>query len=285
MAPQLQTLDTFPATGASPGAWLRSLCWDRAPHCVRCGAGRVYRLKDSRYRCPQCGYTFHDFSRRWIGRCALPAPAWLQLMACFARGRTAKEAAEALDLAYNTAHKAFTAMRLAIFAATPEAKALLDGRNAPRAFCSHKPAPRRGEHCQYCRSPVFAVIDTGSVVRFAHLDAMKPREVMANPLAKNQWLVFLYTDRFQDWEGLVFSCCRFARRDFKPDMDLSPVHMDIASPFWAFAKPRLARYHCITPETTPLYLKEMEFRFNHRHEDLVPLLARLLCAPVPDRKH
>ncbi|MEF9475887.1 MAG: DDE transposase, partial [Candidatus Mariimomonas ferrooxydans] len=33
----------------------------------------------------------------------------------------------------------------------------------------------------------------------------------------------------------------------------------------------------------PLYLKEMEFRYNNRNKDIFPLLVKNLCNTVPKR--
>jgi transposase len=56
----------------------------------------------------------------------------------------------------------------------------------------------------------------------------------------------------------------------------------LSGSFWAFARTRLRRFNGVTPRRFPLYLKELEFRYNHRGEDLFPLLADRLCALVPD---
>ena len=34
--------------------------------------------------------------------------------------------------------------------------------------------------------------------------------------------------------------------------------------FWSYAKERLIKFHGISKENFPLYLKEMEFRYNNR---------------------
>ena len=46
--------------------------------------------------------------------------------------------------------------------------------------------------------------------------------------------------------------------------------------FWSFAKHWLYQYRGIPKAYFPLYLKEVEWRFNHRNENLVILLRRLL---------
>ena len=41
------------------------------------------------------------------------------------------------------------------------------------------------------------------------------------------------------------------------------------------------KYHGVNPARFPLYLKEIEWRFNHRSENLVKLIRNLLDQRVP----
>jgi transposase len=45
----------------------------------------------------------------------------------------------------------------------------------------------------------------------------------------------------------------------------------------------LIKFHGVSPEKFPLYLKEMEFRYNHRKEVLFSLLAQNLSNLVQNR--
>ena len=53
-------------------------------------------------------------------------------------------------------------------------------------------------------------------------------------------------------------------------------HMNGIEEFWSFAKHWLYHYRGIPKMYFPLYLKEVEWRFNHRNENLVILLRKLL---------
>jgi transposase len=53
-------------------------------------------------------------------------------------------------------------------------------------------------------------------------------------------------------------------------------HINGIEGFWSFAKHWLYQYRGIPKAYFPLYLKEVEWRFNHRDENLVILLRRLL---------
>ena len=56
-------------------------------------------------------------------------------------------------------------------------------------------------------------------------------------------------------------------------------HINGIESFWSFAKHRLQKFHGIEPEKFDLHLKECEYRFNLRKQDLYAELLKLL------RKH
>ena len=53
-------------------------------------------------------------------------------------------------------------------------------------------------------------------------------------------------------------------------------HINGIEPFWAFAKARLMKFNGLTNSTFYLHLKESEFRFNHRDQDLYAILLKAL---------
>ncbi len=57
-------------------------------------------------------------------------------------------------------------------------------------------------------------------------------------------------------------------------------HVNGMESFWGYAKTRLARFRGLHKHTFLLHLKECEFRFNHRHDDLYPLILKM-CRKNP----
>ncbi|MFD0323024.1 IS1595-like element ISLgu1 family transposase [Lysobacter gummosus] len=53
-------------------------------------------------------------------------------------------------------------------------------------------------------------------------------------------------------------------------------HINGIESFWSFAKRRLAKFNGLAKTTFYLHLKECEFRFNHRHDDLYRATLKLL---------
>lgn len=59
-------------------------------------------------------------------------------------------------------------------------------------------------------------------------------------------------------------------------------HINGIEGFWSYAKERLRKYHGVSRRHFPLSLKEMEFRFNHRRDDLFALLGTHLMQVLFD---
>ncbi|MEJ2033658.1 MAG: IS1595 family transposase [Deltaproteobacteria bacterium] len=53
-------------------------------------------------------------------------------------------------------------------------------------------------------------------------------------------------------------------------------HINGIESFWGFAKTRLSKFRGMTQATFYLHLKECEFRFNHRSEDIASVLLGIL---------
>jgi len=91
----------------------------------------------------------------------------------------------------------------------------------------------------------------------------------------------IYTDSFRSYDGLVLDGFRHFRINHQKAFAVSKRnHINGIENFWGYAKTKLKSYYGVSREHFYFYLKEMEFRFNHRKE---PDLAALIKKTV--RKH
>ncbi len=232
-------------------------------------------------RCPNCGYSFHIFSKRWINRGRLSFTKWLKLLECFDMGVTIEQAARLLSVKYDTAHKAFHTVRLAIFASMTGGD-LFDAHNNLIRFCPN--LDNEGFAMNHgCQSYVFALNVGWQTTTLRLLPGLKAREVVASPLKKRIWGRMVYTDQTQGNDALVFSCCRKGKELYERHFTDDSVRLDGMKDFKAFADGWLAQYKNFSPESYPLYLAEIVFRHNSQGQTLSPLLAELLCSLVPKR--
>jgi transposase len=237
--------------------------------CPRCRGARVYRLGSGRRRCGGCGYTFRLLTGRFLGLAGISHAEWLEIIELFASETPVKDAAARMDMAYNTVYKAMDALRQAILAQA------IDAAQIRQALAS------RGLRAW---PPVFGVMQSGGWV-FVDLVA----DVEASDLTLFKMHFRLKTSRvgsvvctgpMRGYQGLV--CCggpawltpALKARD-------AGLSLDEAEGFWPFLKARLARLQGVSSDKFPLYLKELEFRWNHREEDLEALLLKLGLSFMP----
>lgn len=86
------------------------------------------------------------------------------------------------------------------------------------------------------------------------------------------------TDGWRGYQGLVDMGFAKHFRVHHGDNEFArgTRHINGIESFWSYAKHRLVQFNGVPKHTFYLYLKETEFRFNHRHDDLYKVLLRML---------
>jgi transposase len=88
-------------------------------------------------------------------------------------------------------------------------------------------------------------------------------------------------DHWDRYVGVVDICAgrhfRVSRGDAKCSQQPNGF-FKVSELFWGFAKTRLMKFNGLCKSTLYLHLKECEFRFNHRNEDLYCLLLKIIRA-------
>jgi transposase-like protein len=88
----------------------------------------------------------------------------------------------------------------------------------------------------------------------------------------------IHSDGWRGYDGLVDVGYSKHYRVNHGDNEFanSQSHINGIESFWSFAKRRLQKFNGVPAETFYLHLKECEWRFNHRHDNLYVVLLRLL---------
>ena len=86
------------------------------------------------------------------------------------------------------------------------------------------------------------------------------------------------TDRWRGYDGLVdLGFDRHLRVNHGDnEFALGPNHINGIESFWSYAKHRLIKFHGMRKTTFHLHLKETEFRFNQRKNNLYKVLLSIL---------
>lgn len=257
--------------------------------CPQCEAPHAYRLAEGRWRCRQCRHTFGLTTGTWLGTCRLSALTWVWLIKLFELELVAQRAGLQLGVSYPTALRAFTTMRRAILA--DEEPELLrqeveadESYFGPRRSSRHRGGKQgRGSPAKI---PVFGILE-----RHGHVQVSVVRDCSAESLLRLTLKTvkrgsLVYTDRFRSYDTLTFCGYRHLRVDhrkrFSRPSAVGKVHINGLEGFWSYAKGKLQKHHGVSPAKFPLYLYEMQFRYNNRQHDLFDLLLKALVKPVPD---
>lgn len=88
----------------------------------------------------------------------------------------------------------------------------------------------------------------------------------------------IHSDCWRGYNGLVdVGYSKHYRVNHSADIfAVDAVHINGIESFWSFAKRRLQKFNGVPTRTFYLHLKECEYRFNHRNENLQHLLLKLL---------
>ncbi len=271
------TFNSMTFTEKSARRFFLDFCWkNHQRFCPQCKNRKLYRLADGRRRCGRCGYTFPDFSRRFLNRCAFSAQQWMWFLKLYALEVPPAAIAAEMGVAYATALKAADTVRRAVVA---------QALDAPRLYAAGVwPGPGNPQSdVEVVDAPVFGLVELGGMAICDLLTELRAENILhfkLNFCLKTASIgQVVYTAPYKQYLALV-SCgpglwpARFIRHEDKR----LPVE---ASPFWSFAKQRLRQMRGVPASHFPLYLKECELRYNSRHDDLLPVLAQALCAFVP----
>ncbi|MEM2983118.1 MAG: IS1595 family transposase [Candidatus Bathyarchaeia archaeon] len=102
-------------TGNKARLFLKKQCWGNGHvFCTRCKRYKLYRIINKRYRCKRCGYTFHDFTGRWINELKILYREWLWIIKLFELEVSARRISQQINLSYPTLLKAPHLIRTAI---------------------------------------------------------------------------------------------------------------------------------------------------------------------------
>ena len=88
----------------------------------------------------------------------------------------------------------------------------------------------------------------------------------------------IHSDGWRGYDGLVdvgYSK-HFRVNHGKDEFVRGTAHVNGIEGFWSFAKRRLQKFNGVSSETFSLHLKECEYRFNNRHQNLYLELLKLL---------
>lgn len=253
--------------------YLAKRCWkNNEKSCIRCGSKRPYKIHGKRYRCRACKYTFSDFTGRWISRLNHSPIQLLWLIKLFELELSTKRIAEQVQISYPAALHATTLIRMSML--SQKDTKLLNGEvELDETYFGGRRKGKRGRGARN-KVIVFGILERAGKVKVSVVPDVSAETLLGMTLKKVRRGSIVYTDKWKSYDSLMFCGYRHLRVDHKKQFSSGKVYINGLEGFWSYAKERLIKHHGVSKDKFPLYLKEMEYRYNHRKQNLFNLLVK-----------
>jgi len=193
-----------------------------------------------------------------------------KILEVFCNDLNASVAAQILGINRNTVNRYYNLFREAIFR---ETLLLLEKElgvfEADESyFGARRVRVRRGRGAAG-KTTVFGLLRRNGKVLVSLVKNCSKEELM--PIIQGRILEgsTIYTDGWKAYDGLILNGYEHYRvYHSKNEFARGKSHVNGIESFWSFAKRRLAKFNGLTDDKFFLHLKECEFRFNHRNENL-----------------
>jgi transposase len=251
--------------------------------CPRCNCRKRYKLGDGRYRCSCCKYSFREFSSRWIKHGRLSCIQWLSIIKLFELEVSVHKMARQMKMSYKAVYGAVSTIRMSILSHAEDAGTLLGGEiELDEAYFGGRRKGNRGRGAAG-KVPVFGILERDGLVHVNVVPNVTAETLLGLTIKKVRRGSVVYTDKFRSYDSLMFCGYRHLKVDHDRYFSSGKVYINGMEGFWSWAKERFIKHHGVSKEYFPLYLKELEFRYNNRNSDIFDLIANYLCDLVPER--
>jgi transposase-like protein len=200
-----------------------------------------------------------------------------QLIKCFSLDLNAYETSKITNISHTTCKKLFQKLRIYIYKNLLENK-IDDGEFEldESYFGAKRVRGKRGRGAAG-KTPVFGLLKRDGNVYVQIVKNCSKAELM--PIIEGKILEgsTIHTDGWKAYDGLVLNGYDHYRVfHSKDEFVRGKSHVNGIESFWSFTKRRLSQFNGLRDEMFYLHLKESEFRFNNRHNDLYVILLKNL---------
>ncbi len=234
--------------------------------CFFCGKYGLYRLKDNRLKCKycKCRYSLRKLRTE------------LSILYYFYIEVSARKASRELEISYKSISKRYMQFRQRIAEYLDGQFTKLRGKlELDGTYFGGKRKGRRGRGA-YNKAIVFGILERNGKVYTRVVPNVKAETLMGEIRSKTRKGSVFYTDCFKSYKSLK-QYGKHLGVNHQKTFSSGHNHINGLEGFWSYAKERFHKYHGINMRNYPLYLKEMEFRYNHRNVDVFKKLLVHIC--------
>jgi len=237
----------------------------RGRKCIFCGSFKVYKTRRGYVKCGKCK---HQKSLKQLRKEIAIITGFYQLQPAY---RLAID----LGIDYQSATRVYHRVREAIYhVAELEAGKLKGEIEIDEAYFGGRRKGRRGRGASG-KSIVFGLLERDGRVYTKVVEQVTADELMAYIRKHTRKGSVYYTDTFRSYNSLKRWGKHHRLSHNKTFTYRGKNHINSIEGFWSYAKHILYNYRGVSKYHFPMYLKEVEYRFNHRKENLFKLFLHI----------
>jgi len=201
-----------------------------------------------------------------------------EILKFFSLDIPASKTAELINLNKNTTHSIYNKLRNRLVTLSLEENEPFSGEIEvdESYFGARRVGGKRGRGARG-KVPVVGLLKRGGKVYTKIVGNCSRKELL--PIIKGKVLEgsTVYTDGWKSYDGLVLNSYKHYRiYHSKNEFARGKNHVNGIESFWGFTKTRMNKFRGIRKDKFVIHLKESEWRWNHRNENIYKILLKNL---------
>lgn len=200
-----------------------------------------------------------------------------ELIKCFSLDLNAYESSKIVNISHVTCKKIFHKLRIYILKNMTEDNFDEGEFELDESYFGAKRIRGKRGRGAAGKTPVFGLLKRNGNVYVQIVKNCSKKELM--PIIEGKILTgcTIYTDGWKAYDGLVLNGYDHYRV-FHSENEFArgKSHVNGIESFWSYTKRRLSKFNGLSDKTFYLHLKESEFRFNNRFNDLYDIMLKQL---------
>jgi len=203
---------------------------------------------------------------KYTNRSKISEAKFRQILRCFTEDFDSTQTSKLTGISRRTISDIYQKLRLRIFQLTENEEKLSGEIEADESYFGAKG-----------KVPVFGLLKRNGKVYTVIVKNCKRKQLM--PIIKGKILEdsTIYTDGWTSYDSLVLNGYKHYRiYHSKDEFARGKNHVNGIESFWSYAKRRIAQFNGVPKNKFILHLKESEWRFNHRSDNIYKVLMKEL---------
>ena len=215
---------------------------------------------------------------KYANRSKISEAKFRELVRLFALNLEATQIAELTGLNRNTVNRVLRAIRERLAEFCEQQSPFSGEIEVDESFFGARRIKGKRGRGAYGKTIVFGVFKRNGKVYTEIVPDCSKTTLQAIIRGKVEPESIIYSDGWRGYNGLVdVGYGKHLRVDHgRNEFAKGKAHINGIEGFWGFAKSRLTRFRGMNKETFFLHLKECEFRFNHREQNLYKMILKIV---------